>query len=136
MTFVSMVMNKKVIKITGAIFALLLFLLFVGVYCPIQNIFGIPCPGCNMTTSLYYLLTGHLQASLFYHAMLIPTFVFGLLFLYCQIKKKKKWKERILWMWAGCMIVYYIYRMLFIFPDIPMVYDTNSLLGQLLHITL
>ncbi len=23
-----------------------------------------------------------------------------------------------------------------IFPDIPMVYDTNSLLGQLLHITL
>lgn len=131
-----MEMSKKIIKVTGVAFVLLLFLLFIGVYCPIQKIFGIPCPGCNMTTSLYYLLQGNLQASLFYHAMLIPTMVFGLLIFYCHIKKKRKWQERLLWMWAGCMIVYYIYRMVFIFPDIPMVYDTNSIFGQFFHISL
>ena len=56
-------MSKKIIKVTGVVFVLLLFLLFIGVYCPIQKIFGIPCPGCNMTTSLYYLIQGNLKAS-------------------------------------------------------------------------
>ncbi|MBB5185011.1 putative membrane channel-forming protein YqfA (hemolysin III family) [Faecalicoccus acidiformans] len=86
-----------------------------------------------MTTSLYHLIQGNLSASLMYHAMLIPTGVFALLIGICQWKKKKKWMERFLWMWIGCMIVYYIYRMIFIFPDIPMVYDSSSLLGYFLN---
>lgn len=124
---------KKIGKTLGAIVVLLLFVLFMGVYCPIQKILGIPCPGCNMTTSLYYLIQGNLSASLMYHAMLIPTGVFALLIGICQWKKKKKWMGRFLWMWIGCMIVYYIYRMIFIFPDIPMVYDSSSLLGYFLN---
>ena len=83
-------MSKKIIKVTGVVFVLLLFLLFIGVYCPIQKIFGIPCPGCNMTTSLYYLIQGNLKASMFYHAMLIPTMIFGLLIFYCHIKKNEE----------------------------------------------
>lgn len=132
MISVAMPMSKKILRILGAIIVLLLFLLLVGIHCPIQTLTGFPCPGCNMTTSLYYLVQGNLQASLKYHAMLIPTGIFGLLVLYTKFRHKKKWTERLLWMWIGCMLVYYLYRMFFIFPEPPMVYDTQSFLGRLL----
>lgn len=125
---------NKILKGVGAVVVLLLFLLFIGIYCPVQTIIGIPCPGCNMTTSLYYLLHGNIAASLYYHAMLIPTALLVLLVLYCRWKHHKKWIGRLVWLWIGCMVVYYIYRMIFIFPQMPMVYDSNSVLGRMFHI--
>ena len=115
---------------------LLLFFLLGGLYCPVQKMLGIPCPGCNMTTSLYYLMQGNLRASLYYHALLLPTVllwgVAGLFRLYHQ----KKWMERILWIWIGLMLVYYIYRMVYIFPQAPMYFDSSSLIGRIFGIML
>lgn len=130
MTLLVMQTVKTLGRILGAIVVLLLFVLFMGTNCPVQSIFGIPCPGCNMTTSLYYLIQGNIESSIYYHAMLIPTFVFGAFVLFFKWKKKQKWVERFLWMWIGCMVMYYIYRMLFIFPEIPMVFDSTSFLGR------
>ena len=77
-------------KLIGAIVLLLLFLLLEGIHCPFQAVFGIPCPGCNMTTSLYYLLHGNIEASLFYHGLLIPTMIFAILVLWRHLKKDVK----------------------------------------------
>jgi len=33
--------------------ALLVVLILFGAYCPMEEIIGIPCPGCNMLTALY-----------------------------------------------------------------------------------
>ena len=94
--------------------------------CPFQKLTGIPCPGCNMMTSFYYLIKGQIQTSLYYHAMCIPTI---LCFILCIVLyKKKKDIIKLLYLWCFLMIVYYIYRMIFIFPEAPMIYDRNSLL--------
>ena len=69
--------NKKDI---GIIVVLFLLFIFVGYSCPFRLILGIPCPGCNMTTSLIYFLHGDLYTSIYYHALLLPT---GIVFVLC-----------------------------------------------------
>lgn len=111
---------------------ILLFLLF-GYHCPFQWVTGLPCPGCNMTTSLYWLLQGNLSLSLTYHALLLPTLFMGILCLWFWGHDKKNWCHKLLMGWAILMIIYYGIRMVFIFPDFPMIFDQNSLLGHLLN---
>ena len=67
---------------------LILFLLLLFYKCPFQFMTGLPCPGCNMKTSLYYLLKGNIQLSLYYHALLIPTLICGILCLFKPEKRK------------------------------------------------
>ena len=114
------------------IVCLVLFLIFIfGYKCPFQKMTGLPCPGCNMTTSLYYLLHGNLKVSLYYHALLIPTMILGCISLY--YRHNKKLRNSILIFWCILMIVYYLYRMVTIFPKSPMVYDTNNYLYNLFN---
>jgi uncharacterized membrane protein len=95
--------------------------------CPIQFLFGIPCPGCNMLTALYWLVKGNFALSFQYHAMLVPTLALMPLLLI------KKWRQPILIFWCAVMILYYIWRMICFFPDFPMVFEWNSLAGFLLE---
>lgn len=76
-----------------------------------------------MKTSLYYLLKGNIQLSLYYHALLIPTLICGIL---CLLKPKKR--KVVLIVWCTLMIVYYIYRMILYFPNSPMIYSKNNLI--------
>ena len=117
-------MDSRKTKTLGIV--LILFLLLLFYKCPIQTLTGLPCPGCNMKTSLYYLLQFKFSESLYYHALLIPTIVVfvSILFNYKNQERIKK----LLIIWAILMIVYYIYRMIVYFPNSPMVYDKNNLI--------
>lgn len=116
-------MISQKIKKLGIVFILFLLLFFYK--CPFQTITGIPCPGCNMMTSLYYLLHMNLKLSLYYHALLMPTI---LIFILCILfRKNTKCVKALLILWCTLMIVYYVYRMLLYFPKSPMVYDKKSL---------
>lgn len=105
---------------------LILFLLLLFYKCPIQSVTGLPCPGCNMKTSLYYLLQFKFSLSLYYHALLIPTIVVfvWIVFNYKNHEQTKK----LLIVWAILMIIYYIYRMLVYFPNSPMMYSKENLI--------
>lgn len=117
-------MTSQKIKKLGIV--VLLFLLLFFYKCPFQTITGIPCPGCNMTTSLYYLLHTDIKRSFYYHALLIPTM---LVFVVCvYFRKNEKIIKILLTIWCILMIMYYIYRMIMYFPNSPMVYDKNSLI--------
>lgn len=117
-------MDSQKTKTLGIV--LILFLLLLFYKCPIQSVTGLPCPGCNMKTSLYYLLQFKFSLSLYYHALLIPTIVVfvSILFNYKNQERIKK----LLIIWVVLMIVYYIYRMLVYFPNSPMVYNKNNLI--------
>lgn len=117
-------MDSQKTKTLGIV--LILFLLLLFYKCPIQTLTGLPCPGCNMKTSLYYLLHFKFSLSLYYHALLIPTIVVfvWIVFNYKNHEQTKK----LLMIWAIFMIVYYIYRMIVYFPNSPMVYDKNNLI--------
>lgn len=117
-------MDSQKTKTLGIV--LILFLLLLFYKCPIQSVTGLPCPGCNMKTSLYYLLHFKFSLSLYYHALLIPTIVVfvWIVFNYKNHEQTKK----LLMIWAILMIIYYIYRMIVYFPDSPMIYSKNNLI--------
>ena len=117
-------MDSQKTKTLGIV--LILFLLLLFYKCPIQTLTGLPCPGCNMKTSLYYLLHFKFSESSYYHALLIPTIVVfvSILFNY----KNQERIKRLLIIWAILMIVYYSYRMIVYFPNSPMVYNKNNLI--------
>ena len=112
-------MDSQKTKTLGIV--LILFLLLLFYKCPIQILTGFPCPGCNMKTSLYYLLQFKFSLSLYYHALLIPTIVVFVSILFNH--KNQERIKKLLMIWAILMILYYIYRMLVYFPNSPMVYD-------------
>lgn len=105
---------------------LILFLLLLFYKCPIQTLTGLPCPGCNMKTSLYYLLHFKFSLSLYYHALLIPTIIVFILVV-CNFKNHERIKKLLI-IWAIFMLVYYIYRMIVYFPNGPMIYSKENLI--------
>lgn len=117
-------MDSQKTKTLGIV--LILFLLLLFYKCPIQTLTGLPCPGCNMKTSLYYLLHFKFSLSFYYHALLIPTIVVfvWIVFNYKNHEQTKK----LLMIWAIFMIVYYIYRMIVYFPNSPMMYSKENLI--------
>lgn len=117
-------MDSQKTKTLGIV--LILFLLLLFYKCPIQSVTGLPCPGCNMKTSLYYLLHFKFSLSFYYHALLIPTIVVfvWIVFNYKNHEQTKK----LLMIWAILMIIYYIYRMIVYFPDSPMMYSKENLI--------
>ena len=86
---------------------------------------GIPCPGCGMTRSLLSFITFHFQESFYYHALLIPTGIFVVLF---YVQKNQQKRNHLIYVWAGLMIIYYIYRMAIYFPNKPMEYHADNLI--------
>lgn len=109
----------------------LLFLIVMFFYtCPFRMFIGIPCPGCGMSRALSCLLQGDLEASLYYHAMLLPTMAAALAFL----TVKKSYQTKVLWIWASLMLLYYLFRMLFVFPQDPMSLNHNALLFRILPV--
>ena len=117
-------MDSQKTKTLGIV--LILFLLLLFYKCPIQSVTGLPCPGCNMKTSLYYLLHFKFSLSLYYHVLLIPTlivFVVGIV----NYKNEQRVKG-ILIVWCILMIVYYMYRMIVYFPNSPMMYSKENLI--------
>lgn len=117
-------MDSQKTKTLGIV--LILFLLLLFYKCPIQSVTGLPCPGCNMKTSLYYLLHFKFSLSFYYHALLIPTIVVfvWIVFNYKNHEQTKK----LLMIWAILMIIYYIYRMIVYFPNNPMMYSKENLI--------
>lgn len=117
-------MDSQKTKTLGIV--LILFLLLLFYKCPIQSVTGLPCPGCNMKTSLYYLVHFKFSLSFYYHALLIPTIVVfvWIVFNYKNHEQTKK----LLMIWAILMIIYYIYRMIVYFPNNPMMYSKENLI--------
>ena len=53
------------------IYTVLVKLIFHA-FCPMVVVTGFPCPGCGMTRSLFFLLTGRIGQSVWIHPMGIP----------------------------------------------------------------
>lgn len=109
---------QKQLKLDGLILLISGCTIFLfkstGIGCPIRHFSGIPCPTCGMTRSFLALFQGHLEESLYYHALTIPTVVVLLIALhesfFPMLKGKMKWIEIAL----GVLIfIYYLYRLFF-----------------------
>lgn len=70
--FALLEINRRVALLINALISTTAMLFFVlqkkqitgfG-FCIFQNIFHFPCPGCGITTALYYTLTGHVMLAI------------------------------------------------------------------------
>ena len=127
-------MANKYVKTAGAALLVLCLLFVFGYRCPFQALTGFPCPGCNFTTALIFLLKGDIVTSLWYHAMVIPTLLLCIITLFLWYRKRTDRIKRLWLAWGIAMLVYNIVRMAAIFPESPMVYDQMSLAGSVFRL--
>ena len=104
-------------------------------FCPLVILTGFPCPACGMTRAILFLLTGQFERSFRIHPMAI---LWVILALYCIIMryllgKRVAYFKSIVIVLLLAMIVYYIYRMITLFPNQPpMSYTRNNLLHRVI----
>ena len=123
----------------GAVIILVIFLF--GSWCPIEHIIGIPCPGCNMFTALYWLFV-HLdvETACWFHPAVIPLLLYAMGALYYVLRypdARERGKHK---GWKACNILFliiflgvYIVRMLTIFPLAPMIMKQDAVFIRILH---
>ena len=94
-------------------------ILFLGTSCVVSSATGLPCPGCGLTRSFEALLSGDIQASIHYHALLIPTMItfitYGILWLFD--KHRIKFIDYLLVVFLFIYIGYFIFRFITMFPN-------------------
>ena len=71
-----------------------------GWACPFKSLFGIPCPGCGLTTAAGQLFHGQFNASLHTHAF-ASIFIFAFLIMSVAIVLPKKQRENLATWIAG-----------------------------------
>lgn len=104
-------------------------------FCPMVIITGVPCPGCGMTRSLFFLATGRIGKSLWIHPMGIPIAGLILYFLWNRyvLEKNAKGMKVLIIVAIVLLVVLYIWRMHLYFPDrTPYVYVEDNILAKAL----
>ena len=100
MKMISIVFKKQYIRILALLSVFVLVIIpsegFEFILCPMQNIFGLPCPACGITRSMSSLLSLDIWHSFRYHPLGIIVFAAIITaiivnqsdFLYIRIYKK------------------------------------------------
>lgn len=112
------------------IFIFLTNLIFHNI-CTLVILTGLPCPGCGLTRAGISLLTLRWEDAWNYNCVIF--LIVPLIIYWCACRYLFQCKCRGLALCLGvigiCLIVLYIYRMIYFFPNTPpMVYNENNLL--------
>ena len=97
--------------------------------CLVKLICGFPCPACGMTRAGFSILKLDIVSAFNYNPLI---FLIPFLFLIIVFKDlpflNKLYKNKILWISLLVLTIgIYIYRMIFIYPEYPMNYDSRNL---------
>lgn len=102
--------------------------------CMVKFFTGIPCPGCGMSRSFFYLLIGEWQLAWQMHPFSFACVIFVLFLVWDRYLLQREGK-RIMWMLTVLcigMLGYYVYRMILFFPEIePMCYEQSNFIYYL-----
>lgn len=116
------------------IYTVLVKLIFHA-FCPMVVVTGFPCPGCGMTRSLFFLLTGRIGQSVWIHPMGIP--IAGLIcyFLWNRyiLGRTAKGMKGLIIAAIVLLVVLYVWRMhLYFLNRPPYVYAEDNILAKTL----
>ncbi len=120
--------TKKILWLAVIIIVFLL----VDWVCPFQRLTGLPCPGCMMTTALYYLIQLDFQTAFYFNPALYVILIGVLLGL--VFHKNKKALKVIFYAVLIIWISIYLYRMSTIFPAYPMHYVEDNILHHFFNL--
>lgn len=130
-------MHYTLVKKVGLFIVVgILLFFFVDIACPVETIIGIPCPGCGMTTAIYYVLHLDFKTALYFHPLVFVCIGYlilvGILYLKHQTFDIPMIK-RLTTVFVVLLLLAYGYRMLYVYPNYPMPYNEQSILGRILY---
>ena len=118
-------MEKHIKKFSFILILVIIALLVME--CPIQTMIGIPCPGCMMTTALYHLVQFDFKSAYYFNPAIYLLFIMLIPLVYSYYRNKSLF-NKLLWITIVLWGMIYLYRMITIFPEFPMVYvEENSI---------
>ncbi|MBR4759126.1 MAG: DUF2752 domain-containing protein [Lachnospiraceae bacterium] len=98
---------------------ILIFQLFFHTICPMQLMFGLPCPGCGLTRAAILLCKGDIYGAFKMHPFIFALIALALywgIYRYILQKKPKLILHFSIAVFAG-MVIFYIFRMIMYYPD-------------------
>lgn len=110
------------------------------VHCPLESMIGIPCPGCNMSTALYWLCVKHdVETAWFFHPvvfLLIPYLIYAsIVWIKHDIQGwRTKTVRNISIVFLSILLICYVYRMLVVFPQWPMSFRKDAIIMRILSL--
>lgn len=106
--------------------------------CPVVILIGYPCPACGMTRAVFHLLNFEFRAAfetqpfVYFIVLLIVIFAFN---RYILLRKTPEWLKWMTIIVLFGMIVFYVWRMITVFPgEPPMSYYSENLLAKMLRL--
>ena len=126
---------KELAIICGALCFYCLLLFVSGVGCPLRFLFGIPCPGCGMTSALFSAITFNFTNAFSYHPLwfTVPIGAVTLMFFYLYDKKKPLGITAVIL--AVLFVITYIIRLILGDEVVQANFD-EGVLGKLLSLIL
>ncbi len=93
--------------------------------CMIRSIFGVPCPGCGMTTAGIALLGGNIPIAIQANAMIFAVPLVAGCMIADHLWKNPRFSKIVRWIYmatTALLVIYFITRMVLYFPngDYPM----------------
>lgn len=123
-------MKENWVGLTAVAVCLILLEMVTGEICPMQLLFGLPCPGCGLTRAGFLVLTGHFGKAFSMHPF-IYVFFAGLMYVFWQryVKGKKEipYGIPLLLFVILTMCMFYVYRVWMYFPNVePMLVSKHT----------
>ena len=94
--------KKSIIIATAMILAVALLFIFDLYRCPLNFVFGIPCPMCGMTRAVISAFSGDFAGAFYYHPLWILIIVTCILIILYELKLIRPPKRVVT---IGCIIV-------------------------------
>lgn len=105
--------------------------------CPVVLLSGYPCPGCGMTRAMFKVLRFDFAGAWEMHPFIYPIGILFVLFCISRYLLAGKYMRFVKWFMiviAVGMVVFYIYRMITMFPDVsPMTYYHGNYFNRLMN---
>ena len=121
----------------AAAVTLLVYIIMVNLifhnFCPMVIVTGLPCPGCGLTRSVIYMISGKIAQSVYINPMGIPIACILAYFFFNRyiLGRKAKGMMTLITCVILLLIVLYIWRMYVYFPNrVPYVYIEKNILSQ------
>ena len=133
------ILLKDIKSARWAIILIIAYFVFLKNYiytiCPVVLLTGFPCPGCGMTRAAFRLFCFDFLGAWEMHPFIYPIGALFVMFCFSRYFMNGKYMKCVKWFMiliAIGMVIFYIYRMITMFPEAsPMTYYYGNYLNRL-----
>lgn len=136
-------LNSLVVFVKKYYILIIIFLMYIIITysfnmpnCIIKLICGYPCPGCGLTRAGFSLLRLDFYQAFNFNPLIyvVPLVILVIIYKDCLFFNKIYLSKLF---WFGLLLLVlglYIYRMIVVYPDVPMNYESDNLIKSIIKV--